>query len=56
MGFVYLSLITDAYSKKIVGWCLWPDLTNVGALKALPMAVDAEDVSSGLIHHSDRGI
>ena len=56
MGFVYLSLITDAYSKKIVGWCLWPDLTSVGALNALRMAVDAEDVSSGLIHHSDRGI
>jgi len=56
LGFVYLSLITDAYSKKIVGWCLWPDLTSVGALNALRMAVDAEDVSSGLIHHSDRGI
>jgi len=56
MGFVYLSLITDAYSKKIVGWCLWPDLTSKGALNALEMAVSCEAVSEGLIHHSDRGI
>lgn len=56
LGFVYLSLITDAYSKKIVGWCLWPDLTSTGALNALRMAVGAEGVKEGLIHHSDRGI
>ena len=56
MGFVYLSLITDAYSKKIVGWCLWPDLTSEGALNALKMAVSIEGIKQGLIHHSDRGI
>ncbi len=55
-GFVYLSLVTDAYSKKIVGWCLHPDLTSEGALNALKMAVSAEGVKQGLIHHSDRGI
>ena len=55
-GFVYLSLITDAYSKKIVGWCLWPDLTSTGALNALKMAISGEQVIQGLIHHSDRGI
>lgn len=55
-GFVYLSLITDYYSKKIVGWCLWPDLTSTGALNALEMAVECESPSEGLIHHSDRGI
>lgn len=55
-GFVYLSLVTDAYSKKIVGWSLWPDLTSEGALNALKMAVSAEGVKQGLIHHSDRGI
>ena len=55
-GFVYLSLITDAYSKKIVGWCLWPDLTSTGALNALKMAISGEQVTQGLIHHSDRGI
>lgn len=56
MGFVYLSLVTDAYSKKIVGWCLWPDLTSEGALNALKMAISAEGSKRGLIHHSDRGI
>ena len=56
MGFVYLSLITDAYSKKIVGWCLWPNLTSTGAMNALRMAVETEGVKEGLIHHSDRGI
>jgi transposase InsO family protein len=56
LGFVYLSLITDAYSKKIVGWCLWPDLTSEGALNALKMAVETETPKQGLIHHSDRGI
>lgn len=55
-GFVYLSLITDAYSKKIVGWCLWPSLSSEGALNALKMAVSVEGVKAGLIHHSDRGI
>lgn len=55
-GFVYLSLVTDAYSKKIVGWCLWPDLTSEGALNALKMAISGEGVKQGLVHHSDRGI
>ena len=55
-GFVYLSLITDNYSKKVVGWCLWPNLTSTGALNALKMAVECESVSKTLIHHSDRGI
>lgn len=55
-GFAYLSLITDAYSKKIVGWCLWPNLTSKGALNALKMATKSERTTSQLIHHSDRGI
>ena len=55
-GFAYLSLITDAYSRKIVGWCLWPDLTSTGALNALKMAIETEGVTEKLIHHSDRGI
>lgn len=56
MGFAYLSLITDAYSKKIVGWSLWPNLSSEGALNALKMAISNEGVKNGLIHHSDRGI
>ncbi len=55
-GFVYLSLITDAYSKKIVGWCVWPNLSSIGAINALKMATNEKENQKGLIHHSDRGI
>lgn len=55
-GYIYLSLITDCYSHKIVGWCLWPNLESKGALYALEMALKGNPVHNGLIHHSDRGI
>ncbi len=56
-GFAYLSLVTDAYSRRIMGWCLWADLSSQGALNALKMANGNEEVRKGhLIHHSDRGI
>lgn len=55
-SFAYLSLITDAYSRKIVGFCLSKDLTANGPLQALKMALKANPNSSGLIHHSDRGV
>lgn len=56
-GFTYLNLITDAYSRKIVGWRLAPTLGAKYSIEALNMAIDnAEDDISGLIHHSDRGI
>lgn len=55
-GFVYLFLITDAYSKKIVGYCLSKNLMAINAIRALKMALRIEKPSFGLIHHSDRGI
>jgi len=55
-GFVYLSLITDCYSHKIVGWGLRADLTSKGVLSALDMALLANTKIKGLTHHSDRGI
>lgn len=55
-GFVYLSLITDAYSHKIVGFSLRKDLAAEGCLKALEMALMNLSLSKQpLIHHSDRG-
>lgn len=54
--FNYLSLITDAYSRKIMGYCLHPYLTNEGTLKALKMALSTRSKSLPLIHHSDRGV
>ena len=57
-GCCYLHLITDAYSKKIVGWCLAGSLAAVFTLKALRMAIDQAGGGDlpGLIHHSDRGV
>jgi Transposase and inactivated derivatives len=56
-GFVYLFLITDLYSRKIVGWSLSKSLSIEGGLEALQMGLSSwKDKSSGLIHHSDRGI
>ena len=53
-GYAYLSLVTDAYSRKIVGWKLHPSLQLEGALAALKMALKANKVAQNLIHHSDR--
>ena len=56
-GYLYLSLVTDAYSRKIVGWNVSSNLTADGALSALSMALDQLPQMSKveLIHHSDRG-
>jgi putative transposase len=53
--FAYLFLVTDAYSRKIVGWQLKESLGLEGALKAVDMAIKQCPVGSALIHHSDRG-
>ena len=54
--FAYLSLITDAYSHKIVGFYLSEDLSAKGPLKALKMALTGNPDCENLIHHSDRGV
>lgn len=56
-GFEYLSLITDEYSKYIVGWCSFPTLHTQGCYNALEMALDqCYYPNRKLIHHSDRGV
>lgn len=56
-GFCFLSLITDIYSHKVVGYCLYPTLETQGPLIALRMAIASlTKPPDGLIHHSDRGI
>jgi len=52
----YLFLITDAYSRKIMGWHLGYNMRVIDGLKALKMALSNRIYSSSLIHHSDRGI
>jgi transposase InsO family protein len=54
--FVYLSLVTDVYSRKIVGWNVDESLAVEGAMAALKMAIKNSSATKGLIHHSDRGI
>jgi len=54
--FVYLSLVTDAYSRKIVGFHLASDLRTIGCIKALNQALEGRLYPTRpLIHHSDRG-
>jgi len=56
LKFAYLFLITDAYSRKIVGWYLSHSMGIEGAIKALKMATRQSKGKCGIIHHSDRGI
>ena len=55
--FCYLSLVTDAYSRRIVGYCLYPTLQKEGPVSALKMALSSlpATTTDSLIHHSDRG-
>lgn len=56
-GFVYISFITDAYSRKIIGYHAAGTLEAAHTLSALKMAIaSAKESLNGLIHHSDRGI
>lgn len=55
-GHSYLSLVTDAYSKKIMGYHLAEDLRAEGPVRALRMAIGRRKYGHGLIHHSDRGL
>ncbi len=53
----YLALVTDAYSKKIVGYDVSSSLSLEGALRALGMAINNRIYKTpALIHHSDRGL
>ena len=54
-GFCYLALITDLYSRKIVGYDISNSLELAGCLRALKKALANTKPADGLIHHSDRG-
>ena len=54
--FIYVALITDAYSRKIVGSSVSEQMRTIDILPSLKMALDdAKKPLNGLIHHSDRG-
>jgi transposase InsO family protein len=54
--FVYLAVILDAFSRKVVGWALDRSLATRLALSALEQALAARQPPPGLVHHSDRGV
>lgn len=54
--FCYLAAILDAYSRRCVGWCLSSQIDTSLTLSALEMALATRQPSTGLIHHSDRGV
>lgn len=55
--FCYLSMITDLYSRKIVGYCVHEDLSVKGCEEALKMALKQRNNKTlSLVHHSDRGV
>jgi transposase InsO family protein len=54
-GWLYLAVVLDAFSRKVVGWALADHLRTELATDALEMALQTRRPASGLIHHSDRG-
>ena len=54
--FIYLAVVLDAHSRKVVGWALADHLEASLAVEALDMALAARRPARGLIHHSDRGV
>jgi len=53
--FVYVAVILDAYSRRVIGWALDRTLEDELTLAALQMAIARRVVQPGLVHHSDRG-
>ena len=54
--FVYLAVVLDAFSRRVIGWALGRTLEAELAASALRMALLARKPQPGLVHHSDRGV
>jgi len=54
--FIYLAVILDAFSRRVVGWALSRHIDAALTLTALKMAIGDRHVTPGLVHHSDRGV
>jgi len=54
-GWLYLAVVMDLYSRRIIGWAMSDRMTGELTIKALRMALKQRDVQPGLIHHSDQG-
>jgi transposase InsO family protein len=56
LEFVYLAVILDAFSRRVIGWALDRTLEDELTMNALRMALDRRSPAPGLVHHSDRGV
>jgi putative transposase len=54
--FVFLAVVLDAFSRKVVGWALSRRMDSRLAIEALEMAIGERQPPPGLVHHSDRGV
>jgi putative transposase len=54
--FVYLAVILDGYSRRVIGWALERTLEDELTIQALRMALKRRQPGEGLVHHSDRGV
>lgn len=55
MEFIYLAVVSDAFSRRVIGWALDRSVEDELTLTALRMALEVRRPSPGLVHHSDRG-
>lgn len=55
-GFVYLAVLLDLYSRKVIGWAISKKIDGPLTLAALKMAIKNRNPPLGVIHHSDRGV
>src|SRR5947209_17932314 len=53
--FVFLAVVLDAYSRRVIGWALDRNIEDDLTLRALGMALAQRVIETGLVHHSDRG-
>ena len=56
MEFVYLAVVLDGHSRRVIGWALGRTLETELAIEALRMALTTRRPGAGLVHHSDRGV
>ena len=54
-GWIYLAVVIDLYSRRVVGWFIDRRMKKALVIRALMMAINLRKPPSGLIHHSDRG-